>query len=142
MSQVFISKVEIDTMLHLVQSEDVQKVQPKGFTPLSKWDVLQYLGLCECSVFITGTLNWGHKVKHSNSLMSCDMDKVLARDFGEWPAAQSAGLPQSLPVVFKRSLIWLFIYQIKVIKPSSNTKDLKSLRFREIISTKVWKDLI
>lgn len=59
--------------------------------------------------------------------MSCDMDKVLASDFREWSAAQFAGLPQSLPVVFKRSSIWLFIYQIKVIKPSSNTKALKSL---------------
>lgn len=99
-----------------------KKCNPRAFTPLSKWDVLQYLGLCECVVFITGSLNWGQKVKHSNSLMSCDMDKVVTTDFRERPAAPFAWLPRSLPVVFQRSSFWLFIYQIKVIKPSSNKK--------------------
>lgn len=51
--------------------------------------------------------------------MSCDLDKVLTADFGNWPAARSAGLAQ-FAGCFQRILSLISILQIKVKQQHKN----------------------
>lgn len=93
-----------------------KKCNLRALSPFRKWTVLQCLGLCECLVFITGTLKWGQKVKRLGSLMSCDLDKVLTSDFGKRPAAtQSAGCFQKIPSLIS-------VHQIKVKQQHKSPK--------------------